>query len=1570
MSMRTSPLFSLWLRCCVAVGAILVHNPLWSQYMPGGATPLLWFDANQGITLGATDNVASWQTLAGSEEMRFPAATPLPGYYSLSQGTAGNRPNVRDTALWLPNKALHFVRANNDVLSVVDRTRIPTVNDNSADFAEKMFTVAFSLASLPSQRMIIFKEGTQTVGINLFIETTNRLVVGVWNSAGTFKSTQSAVLTVNTKYIATVVFKSQIASLYLNGTYIGQTAALGANLATHTPSRYSLGGNDGDGTRYNGTTANTTAASLNGHIAEFIYSDNVANDAIRTMWENYLSEKYTITLGADRFVSPLTGYNNQVAGIGRVDASNIVNEMEYGCAGLYLRNLTNIVDDGDYLLVGHNNGSGFTSTGTNMGRLNREWMISSTNGGGSGEGNVTLMFDPVEEGSTTTLLNPYDYAVLIDGVQTYLHQGYIESGRVCFDVSVSAVKNKKISLASVYTVNYINFRYQPGGTDLARFWYTASGSQFRLRKGRSAVQRIYDQSIYGNDARPSAVAQNILRFTDILPSYTKNGLGTGSDALEFNVASTSAGGDVMHVLTSTDGQPDQLNGILYDTKTIIAFFQPTNATTFTGNQVLYDQGTAVDGFGLYLNETGGVRKIYTAGWRNNGSDFNIYHNTNLVNDNTTRYLLSWTFSRINYARVYSYLNGAQFGSTLIGGGSPPYELRAIAGDNVGIGGIYNGFRHHTDAVGAITSATGERIQAYVGDILHYTGDLMSLRRIVENSLAAKYNHALSTPLFNLTAAGAAGCTYELIGIGREAAVPLDEVTSAVLPSGGLFLTNVAFVQNDLDYLLLAHNNKLGTRSYNSGNGILWNKTWYVDLSETTVNGGNIKLSFAIDQEGSDRQLYQIAQYFIRDSTNGVEIGLGAAVLNTVSSTDRRVEFTINASTIADRLITLGVKDRTIPVQCDCVSAAVDDDSDGKFPATDPDCANRWGCAGDFTFTEFAPGGDPDQATSLRKMTIGGGTVSYTDVTTSSALRKVDAAGYNRRDGMVYGFINEGAYINNLVRIQSDGTLINMGVPLAGSTTFPAGASQFIAGDGIPSGTKVAYAFANNATITPASPDRYVGIVQFNTFTRPTVTHYNKMAFSAPAGVPNFKDMIFDPSIAFNTNVTAYAYDVNEKKMITINVETGVATRLSASAQGYDDIEALFFTEFGELYGWGVLGSNREFVHINKGTGVVSTPIVATAADLNQIDACGCGNGLSIRVYPVATNTAAALPVTTSNSNTNAYYRVDIINATGSTITGLRFQETFLPAPTDGRQFVAFTRIGTVTQPSISINGGAVGVTTFSASSSIDITGLQALAGTGTAPVTASFILTVSIPTDLSNTTVYTQPLLSNLPAQVGTSKSSDYVITTNTNSEYVVTNVTLRDATPLIITTPFPVEWASFDATPEGERVLLEWSTFREENNAYFTVERSAGGETWTAIGELPGAGNSSDLRWYSFYDVAPLAGINYYRIRQTDIDGKTEVSEIRTVTFTGGTTLGLRSYPNPAAPDELLNVQFVSDLAGVVFDVQLLDLTGRVLLAEQLPANEGTNMIQIPLQALAKGIYLIRVENEKLSATQRLIIR
>ncbi len=172
-----------------------------------------------------------------------------------------------------------------------------------------------------------------------------------------------------------------------------------------------------------------------------------------------------------------------------------------------------------------------------------------------------------------------------------------------------------------------------------------------------------------------------------------------------------------------------------------------------------------------------------------------------------------------------------------------------------------------------------------------------------------------------------------------------------------------------------------------------------------------------------------------------------------------------------------------------------------------------------------------------------------------------------------------------------------------------------------------------------------------------------------------------------------------------------------------------------------------------------------------------------------------------------------------------------------------------------------------------------------------------------------------------------------------------------------PITLVSFTAKQDMQDVLVSWTTATEINNDYFVVEHSLDGVKWNAVGQVNGAGTTTEMQHYAYTHYGPAAGYNYYRLLQADFDGQQTYSDIEYVFITqGGGNQGggnIEVYPNPVS--DVLNVP-----AG--FDMQVLDASRRLVFSAV------TNGNPVDLSALPEGMYTLRLTNGSEMTILRLV--
>ena len=164
-----------------------------------------------------------------------------------------------------------------------------------------------------------------------------------------------------------------------------------------------------------------------------------------------------------------------------------------------------------------------------------------------------------------------------------------------------------------------------------------------------------------------------------------------------------------------------------------------------------------------------------------------------------------------------------------------------------------------------------------------------------------------------------------------------------------------------------------------------------------------------------------------------------------------------------------------------------------------------------------------------------------------------------------------------------------------------------------------------------------------------------------------------------------------------------------------------------------------------------------------------------------------------------------------------------------------------------------------------------------------------------------------------------------------------------------PVELSAIQATLKNQAVELSWQTASELNNAHFIIETSTEGEVFNRIGEIAGAGTTTETHDYQFTHHTPSAGSNYYRLKQVDFDGTFAYSKVLAINAPG--SHDIFAFPNPAKDKITLQYDY-SKGAG---NVQLFDALGRRLNAS-IGGYAGNYEVKLP-EGLAKGTYWLKVE-------------
>lgn len=190
-----------------------------------------------------------------------------------------------------------------------------------------------------------------------------------------------------------------------------------------------------------------------------------------------------------------------------------------------------------------------------------------------------------------------------------------------------------------------------------------------------------------------------------------------------------------------------------------------------------------------------------------------------------------------------------------------------------------------------------------------------------------------------------------------------------------------------------------------------------------------------------------------------------------------------------------------------------------------------------------------------------------------------------------------------------------------------------------------------------------------------------------------------------------------------------------------------------------------------------------------------------------------------------------------------------------------------------------------------------------------------------------------------------------------------------------PVELLSFSASSVGDAVLLSWETVSETNNFGFEVQRRSGGAgDWVALGFVPGAGNVSEPRSYSFLDQDPFRNRaewnREYRLKQIDLDGSSAYSPIVEVRLGADSDpLLFAPYPHPVRNRGTISFSIPDERS---VRLAIYDAAGREVrvLKDGVRTGAGLHSMAVDAGSLFPGIYLLELVAGNARKTELFIVQ
>jgi photosystem II stability/assembly factor-like uncharacterized protein len=171
-----------------------------------------------------------------------------------------------------------------------------------------------------------------------------------------------------------------------------------------------------------------------------------------------------------------------------------------------------------------------------------------------------------------------------------------------------------------------------------------------------------------------------------------------------------------------------------------------------------------------------------------------------------------------------------------------------------------------------------------------------------------------------------------------------------------------------------------------------------------------------------------------------------------------------------------------------------------------------------------------------------------------------------------------------------------------------------------------------------------------------------------------------------------------------------------------------------------------------------------------------------------------------------------------------------------------------------------------------------------------------------------------------------------------------------------PVELTSFSASVVNDEIILNWTTATELNNSGFDIERSYDNNQFDKIGFVPGFGTTTETKSYSFTIEKPVAGIQYYRLRQVDFDGTYEYSNSIEVEGPVPANFVLnQNHPNPFNPSTAITFSLPVESN---VKIRLYNMLGEEV-AEIVNQNfqAGSHKADFIANGLSSGAYIYMID-------------
>ena len=184
------------------------------------------------------------------------------------------------------------------------------------------------------------------------------------------------------------------------------------------------------------------------------------------------------------------------------------------------------------------------------------------------------------------------------------------------------------------------------------------------------------------------------------------------------------------------------------------------------------------------------------------------------------------------------------------------------------------------------------------------------------------------------------------------------------------------------------------------------------------------------------------------------------------------------------------------------------------------------------------------------------------------------------------------------------------------------------------------------------------------------------------------------------------------------------------------------------------------------------------------------------------------------------------------------------------------------------------------------------------------------------------------------------------------------------LTTVLPVTFVSFTAEEKEEEVILKWTSTNEMNSNYYIIERSADAVKFKSVDRTSSKGSNSGENHYSLVDKTPEAGMNFYRLKQVDKDGKVIYSQVVAVNRQKSLAGKVSVHPNPVNKFMTLRVPDQEQ----VLSGRLINAEGRTILTLTGNVYQVNQTLNKQVTKLKAGLYVIKLTDGKQTYSVRFV--